>query len=88
MLDAAKQGLFLRLMLEDEIAHLIDGVNAVQVTFALGHSPSEQSVAAKDEAFRAGIVLDGLFNQEREFESGTLPGHPHDVAAEFLVELV
>ena len=50
---------FLRLMLEDEFAHLIDGVNAVQIAFALRRSPGEQAVAAENQAFSTGIVFHG-----------------------------
>src|ERR1022692_3953966 len=75
-------------MLQNEFTYLIDGVNAVQVAIALRHSPGEQSVAAKNEAIRDRIILDGPFNQEPQFESGTLPGHPHDLAIKFLVEFL
>ena len=51
MLDSAEQGTFFRLMLQDEFAHLVDGVNAVQVAIALRGSPGEQPVAAKNQAF-------------------------------------
>ena len=51
MLDSAEKLTFLRLMLENEFAHLVDGVNAVQVALALRHSPGEQAVAAENDAF-------------------------------------
>ena len=35
----------------DEFAHLIDGVNAVEIAVALGHPPGEQSMATQDQAF-------------------------------------
>ena len=75
-------------MIENEFAHLIDGVNTVQVAVALGHSPSEETVAAKNEALAAGIVFDGAFDHESQFESRTLPGNPDDLAAKFFIELI
>src|ERR1700694_2713418 len=88
MLRSAEQGTFFRLMPQNKFAHLVDGLNAVQITIALRHSPGEQSVAAENEAFRKRIILDSPFNHERQFESGALPGDPYDLAIKFLVELV
>ena len=74
---------FFVLMLSNEFAHLVDGVNAVQVAIALRHAPCEQAMAAQQDAFRAGVCLDGLFDQERQFEAGTLPWNPHDLRSNF-----
>src|SRR5947209_17984373 len=75
-------------MLLDELAHLIDGSNAVEITLALCHSPGEQTVAAKDQSLRPRIILHSLFDQQRQFKSGTLPGNPHDSPPEFGIELL
>src|SRR6202035_992468 len=88
MQGSAEQRTLFRLVSENEFAHLIDGVNAIQVAIALRRSPGEQPVAAEDETLRFGIVFDGSLNQERQLESGTLPRHPHDFAIEFLVEFL
>ena len=74
-------------MLQNKFTHLIDGTDAVEITLVLGLAPSEQAVTAEDQAVAAWIILHGLFDQECEFESGTLPRNPRDVAAEFSIEL-
>src|ERR1700721_4539081 len=86
MQGSAEQRALFRLVSENEFAHLIARVNAIQVAIALRRSPGEQPVAAEDETPRFGIVFDGSLKQERQLESGTLPRHPHDFAVEFLVE--
>src|SRR6266700_6008554 len=75
-------------MLQNEFAHLINGMNAVQVTLALRHSPSEEAMAAEDKSHGAGIVFDRPFNQKCEFETRALPGNPRDLATKFFIELI
>jgi hypothetical protein len=60
-------------MLENKLAHLIDGTNAIEIALALGISPGEQAVAAKDQTFGAGILCDGSFELYRELKTGALP---------------
>ena len=74
-------------MLQDKFAHLIDGVNAVEIAVALRHSPSEQAVATENKAFCFRTFSYGLLNQERQFKARALPGNPHDVATEFSIKL-
>ena len=45
-------------------------------------------MAAEDDAVAAGIVLDRLAQHQRQLEAGPLPGHPDDLAAVLLVELL
>ncbi len=75
-------------MLQDELAHLVDGLNAIEITIAMCVSPCKQAVPAKDKAIRSGIFFDRIFNQKREFEAGALPGHPNDLAIEGCIELL
>src|SRR5579864_8959788 len=75
------------LMFEDEFTHLVDGVNTVQVTIALRHPPREKTVATEDQALCPRVVFHRLLNQKRQLEAWTLPGYPHNVAVELLVEL-
>src|ERR1700736_911690 len=88
MLDSAEKRTLLRLMLQNEFTHLIDGVNAVQVAIVLRHSPGEKSVSAENKAFGAGIVFDGPLDHQSQFKSGSQPRHPHDLSTKFFVELV
>src|SRR5580704_1986226 len=74
-------------MFENEFTHLINGVNAVQVALTLRRTPGKQAMAAKDEAFGSGIVLNCAFNQKRQLKSRALPGYPYNLAIKFFVEL-
>src|SRR5579864_2681688 len=85
--NATEQRSICRLMFEDEFAHLVDGVNTVQVTIALRHPPREKSVATEDQALCPRVVFHCSLNQKRQLEARTLPGYPHNVAVELLVEL-
>jgi hypothetical protein len=42
MFDPSKQGAFFVLMPLDELAHLVNRMNAVEITFALCHAPTEE----------------------------------------------
>ncbi len=75
-------------MLLDELAHLVDGLDAADVALALRVAPGEQAVAAEDDAVAAGIVLDRLAQHQRQLEPRPLPWHPDDLAAVLLVELL
>ena len=69
-------------MLVDELAHLIDRADAVQVALALCGAPCEQPVAAEDESVGARVVPDRCLDEQRELEARPLPRHPDDAAAE------
>src|SRR5260370_28269304 len=56
MLLSAKKRPTLRLMLQDELAHLIDGADAVQIAFPLCCAPGKQTMAAKQYPFTARVV--------------------------------
>ena len=87
VLQSTKQSSLFRLMSLNELAHLIDGANAIQVTLALRHAPGEQAMAAKDQPLRPGIFLHRLFDHQRQFKPGALPGNPDDSSPKFSVEL-
>src|SRR5580704_13559263 len=72
MLDPAKQRTLLCLMLLNEFSHLVDGVDAVQIAVPLRHSPREQAVASEDQAFDAGVLFDGSFNEQCQFKAWPL----------------
>src|SRR5579864_168319 len=88
VLNSTELRAFLGLMLLNEFSHLVDGVDAVQIAVALRHSPREQSVASKDQAFDAGVLFDGAFDEQRKFKTRPLPRNPDDFAPELLVELI
>ena len=85
LFESAEDGAFFGLAGVDEAAHLVNGFDGVDVAFALGVAPSEEAVAAEDEAVGVRVFLDAFFEHEGEFEAGALPGDPDDVGAEFLV---
>ena len=62
----------------DELAHLIDGPDAVDVTRALGVAPREQTVSAQDDAVAPGMALHRTPQHQRQLEAGPLPWQPDD----------
>ena len=75
-------------MLVDELAHLIDGADAVEVALALRGAPGKEPMAAEDQSICARVVPDRRFDEERELEPGPLPGHPDDAPAEPAIEFL
>src|SRR3954465_10714013 len=71
----------------NEFAHLINGVDAIQVAFALRHAPGEEAMTAKDQPFRSCGILHRSFDHEGQFESRTLPGNPDDSPIKLSIEL-
>src|SRR5439155_1407280 len=61
---------------------------AVLIAVALRLAPGEETVAREHDAVASGIVVEGAPQHQRELESGTLPRHPYDAAAEPRVEFV
>src|SRR3954452_546170 len=74
-------------MFGDELAHLVDGTNAVQIALALRVAPGEQAVAAENQAFRAWIVLYRALQHQSKLKPGPLPWKPRDLSSELPVEL-
>ncbi len=74
-------------MLRNELAHLVDRPQTVQITFALRVAPGEQAMAAQQHAIASRIVSNRLFKLQRELKPGPLPRQPYDLAPELLVEL-
>src|SRR5262249_26120121 len=75
-------------VLLDELTHLIDRLDAVQVAVALGVPPCEESVAAEHETIAARIRVDCPAQHQRQLEAGTLPGDPDEPPPEGGVELL
>src|SRR5690348_11495092 len=73
-------------MLVNKLAHLINGSNAVQIALALRVTPGKEAMAAEQNTITSGGLFDGLFQLERQFKTGTLPGKPHDVTAVSAIE--
>ena len=71
-----------------ELAHLIDGLDAAQICFVLRLAPREEPVTAENNAVAARRFADGLAQHEGQLEPWPLPGHPDDLAAVLLVELL
>ncbi len=72
----------------DELAHLIDRPNAVEIAFTRRGSPREQPVAAQNQSVRAFMIADGLLDEQRQLKPGALPRHPDNPAAVLSIELV
>src|SRR6185369_11889640 len=76
------------LVLIEEVAHLIDGADAVQITLLLRLPPREQPVAPEDQAVAARVRVDGFPQHQRELEAWALPRDPDDLPSELTVELL
>src|ERR1700757_4708752 len=87
-LNSTELRALLCLMLLNEFTHLINGVDTVQIAVPLRHSPREQPVAPEDQAFGTRVLLDGSFDEQRQFKTRPLPRNPGDFAIELLVELI
>ena len=83
----AAKGLLAHLMRGDELAQFINGPNTVQIAFPLRRTPGEQAVAAEDNSVALRIFRDYVPEHQAQFESGPLPGKPHQITSESLVEL-
>src|SRR5581483_7225848 len=86
-LDSAEQATSTVLMLPDEFTHFVDGANAVRVALARRRAPGKQSVARQNDPVAFRVVAHCCLQQQREFESGALPWHPHQVSSELSIEL-
>src|SRR5689334_19805702 len=75
-------------MLQDELAHLIDGTDAIQIAFPLRMAPSEQAVTRENQPVASRMVLDSLLQQKRQLETRTLPRQPGDSPVKGSVELL
>src|SRR5215469_2986120 len=75
-------------MLMHEDAELIDGLDAVSITFMLRRSPSEQAVTAEDNTLRPRGFRHCVGHEQGEFESRTLPWKPEQLALKLLVKLI
>ncbi len=82
VLRAAEERTLLTLMFSDKLAHLVDGVDAVQIALALRRAPGKQPVAAKKNPVNSRIFPHRFLDHQRQFESRPLPGHPYDFAAD------
>src|SRR6185437_11720712 len=86
--NSAKQGTFFLLMFPDKFAHLIDGANAVEITFALRVAPSEQAVTAKDKALSARVLRNRPLELHGKLESRPLPRQPDNLAIKLTIEFL
>jgi hypothetical protein len=77
-----------RHVLLDELPHLIDGLDAVQITLALRRTPREEAVAAQDDAVAARMFLDRLAQHQRQLESRPLPRDPDHAPAVLAIEFL
>src|SRR5271167_3752077 len=55
VLQASERSTLLILMAGDKFAHLIDGVDAIEVAFSLRPTPSKESVAPQENPFNPGL---------------------------------
>ena len=60
MFEAAEQWAGFRLMRGDEIAHLVDGPDAVRVAFVVRASPGEEAVTTEQDTIAPGMIFDGF----------------------------
>src|SRR5579883_927141 len=74
-------------MLKDELAHLVNRPDAVQIAFPLRIAPGEKPVTAQQRSVTTGIVSDRALQLQRQFKARPLPGQPDEVTPEFFVKL-
>src|SRR5579885_1884033 len=74
-------------MFEDELTHLVNRPDAVQIAFPLSIAPGEKPVTAQQSSVTAGIISDRALQLQRQFKARPLPGQPDEVAPEFFVKL-
>ena len=87
MFQSAKQRALVGLMFDNELTHLINSADTVQVAFPLRAAPGEQAVAAQKNAFGTGVLSYGALKHQRQLKARPLPGQPDDRPAKFSVEL-
>ena len=69
MLQATEKRTLLGLMLQDEFAHLVDGADTIQIAFPLRIAPRKQPMTGQDQTVASRIVLDRLFEKQRQLET-------------------
>ena len=62
--------------------------DGVDVAVALRFAPGEQPVAAQNDSVAVRLLFDGSLEHHSEFESGTLPGQPHQFVIVESIELL
>src|SRR5260370_42151775 len=72
---------------QKEFALPVNRMNPVDITSALRWATCEQPMTAEKNAVGPGVVLHGFFDEQCQFKSRPLPGHPDDLAVELFVEL-
>ena len=74
-------------MILDELSHLVDRLDAVQIAVFLGVAPGEQPVAAEQHAVASGMRGHGAPQHHAELETRPLPWQPDHAPAKSRVEL-
>src|SRR5206468_9733850 len=72
----------------DELAHLVDRLDAVPVAILLRVAPGEEPMAAEHDAVASRLFRHRVPQHQRQLETGTLPGHPDDPSAIATIELL
>src|SRR5437763_1286413 len=85
---SSKQSAGFFLVLKNELAHLIDGADAVQVALALRVAPSEQAMAAQKHSVASRVVLHDLLELQGQLKAGPLPRKPLYFASELPIEFL
>src|SRR3954465_5878041 len=77
-----------RLVRLDELTHLIDVPDAIQVALFLRLPPGEQAVTAEDQPVGARRALDRALQHQGQLEAGPLPRHPQDLSPVLTIEFL
>src|SRR5690242_12300925 len=87
MLEAAEQPAAPHLILRNELAHLIDGTDAVQIAFTLRVAPGKETMATEKHALASRVLFHSAFQLECELKARPLPREPEYFAPKLAVEL-
>jgi hypothetical protein len=72
----------------DELTELVNDSDGIEIRFALGVAPGEETVATQHHAIAARNLLHCAIEHHGQLKTRPLPREPHHLVAELLVELI
>src|SRR5271169_3294865 len=81
-----RSDLTLASMAKHELSDLIDDRNRVEIAFALGVAPGEESVSSQHDAIATGMSVHRILHHKTQLKPWPLPWNPHDFVIESPIE--